>query len=310
MLVMRGRRTLRLIAGTAVITGVFEIGFGGGIVEALQRTGSLRPLLLAHLADPALEFIRIEMAIAVVGERGESAVLEGQQRREGAFGRPCCVPGAGLRPHGLDAAAAEQAHDVDLMRRLAEQRAAALSRVELFRPARAVDEIRVVQRRDHAHAAELAAVDQFAAMQDRRVERMTVADDEMHVGRARRRDHLGGFGDRERDRLLDQNVLAGFRGQFHMRGVHLVRRRHIDHFDIRIGAQSFHVLVGPGAEILGKPRARHGARVGRRHQLDARVVRQGRQHHGEGTAETGHPEPQLAFLVHALIRLDKSAAFH
>ena len=56
------------------------------------------------------------------------------------------------------------------MRRLIEHRAAALRRVELFRTAGAIKVISVVDGVDHAHGAEVAALDQRARARDRRVE--------------------------------------------------------------------------------------------------------------------------------------------
>lgn len=47
-----------------------------------------RRFLLAHFADPADQSIRIEISVTAVTHRGEGAVLERQQRRVGAFGRP------------------------------------------------------------------------------------------------------------------------------------------------------------------------------------------------------------------------------
>ena len=66
---------------------------------------------------------------------------------------------------------AEQPRGVDLVRHLVEQDAAALRGVELLRPARAVEEVGVVEAQDHAEPAELAARDDArasAAPPDRR----------------------------------------------------------------------------------------------------------------------------------------------
>ena len=251
------------------------------------------------------------MAVAAIGERGERAVRERQQRRIGAFGRPRRVPGAGRGAHAFHAPAAEQPHDIDLMRRLIEHRAAALRGVEFFRAARAIEKVRVVERVDHAHGAERAARDQFARARDRRVERMAVADDEMHVRALRRLDHRGAVVERQRHRLLDQQMLAVLGGEHRMTRVILMRRRHIDGLDRRIGAQLLDRLVGLGGEIGGKTRPRLGARIGRRDQRNARIARERRQHHGEGAAEAGDAEPQFAFRVRSRFpRLDSLPDFH
>ena len=68
------------------------------------------------------------------------------------------------------------------MRRLIENRAAAFRCVELFRTARAVQIVGVVQRIDHAHLAERAALDELAQMLHGRIERVAVPDDHMHAG--------------------------------------------------------------------------------------------------------------------------------
>ena len=77
------------------------------------------------------------MRVAAIGAGREGAVVEGEKRGIGAFGRARAVPIAGLRAHRANLAAAEKPHDVDLMRRLAEHHAAALRGVELLRAARA-----------------------------------------------------------------------------------------------------------------------------------------------------------------------------
>jgi hypothetical protein len=51
---------------------------------------------------------------------------------------------------------------------------------------------------------------------DRRVERMAVTDDERNLGAARGLDDGCAVGKRERDRLLDQQMLAGLCGKHGM----------------------------------------------------------------------------------------------
>ena len=87
---VRGRRPE---FGAAVIAGILEGDFILRRAEAMPAA-CVWLLRLAHLADPALEFIGIEMAVAAVGERGEGAVFERQQRRIGAFGRARRIPRA------------------------------------------------------------------------------------------------------------------------------------------------------------------------------------------------------------------------
>src|SRR5258705_319304 len=82
------------------------------------------------------------------------------------------------RSHRLHEAAAEEPHDVDLVRRLAEEDAAAAHRIELLGAPRPIEEIGEVERGDHAHAPQLAARGDLARTRDRRVEAVAMADDD------------------------------------------------------------------------------------------------------------------------------------
>ena len=120
----------------------------------------------------------------------------------------------------------------------------------------------------------------------------------MHAGRLRGRDHGGAFVERERHRLLDQHVLAALRRKDRVLRVVLMRRRHIDDLDRRIGAQGFDRVVGLRRKVRREACPRLGARIGRRDQRDTRVGREGRQHDGEGAPEPGDADPQLALPGH------------
>ena len=163
-----GRR--RPVVRAAIVARGLVGDFLGARREARPRRARIGRLRLPHLADPVGKLVGIETAVAVVDKRGESTVREREQRRIGALGRACQVPRAGRGAHAGNAAAADQPHDVDLVRRLVEHGAAALRGVEFLRPARAIEIIRVVQRRDHAHRAERAALNKRAQAQDRRIE--------------------------------------------------------------------------------------------------------------------------------------------
>src|SRR6266849_961374 len=86
----RRRRLLRVL-GTAVVARVLERRFLVGVRRAFEisarRAVLARILGRAKLADGAAEFITVEMRVAAVEERCEGAIVEGQQRRERAFGR-------------------------------------------------------------------------------------------------------------------------------------------------------------------------------------------------------------------------------
>ena len=108
--------------------------------------------------------------------------------------------------------------DVDLVRHLVEQNAAALRGVEFFGPARAVEEIGVVHGGDHAERGRVRRSRSMRAhLAHRRIERVGVADDQMHVGALDRRDDGVAVGERQRHRLFENDVLAGRGELWHAR---------------------------------------------------------------------------------------------
>src|SRR5205823_11985020 len=110
-------------------------------------------------ADPAGELVRIEVGVSAIGDVGEGAVLECEQGRVSTFCRPRWIPGTSQGTHGLEAPAAEQSHDVDVVRRLVVDGTAAARRVQLLRAARAIEEVGEVERTDHSQATVRAALD-------------------------------------------------------------------------------------------------------------------------------------------------------
>ena len=123
---------------------------------------------------------------------------------------------------------------------------------------------------------------------------MAVADHEAHPRAVRRRDDGVAIIERERERLLDEQMLAVPRREHRVDGVELMRGRHVDDVDRRIGAQVLDVRVGLGGKFRRETSARLGARVGRRHQRDPRVGGKGRHHHGKRAPEPGDADAQLA----------------
>src|SRR6478736_10449934 len=100
---------------TAVVACVLERDLIA-LQRLARRAVGVCVLLLAAFADPAGEFVRIEMGIAAIGDGREGTVLEREQGGVGAFGRSRSVPGTGLGAHALQAAAAQQPDDVHVMR--------------------------------------------------------------------------------------------------------------------------------------------------------------------------------------------------
>jgi hypothetical protein len=88
ILMRNGVAAGRFEIGTAIVARILESDFivGGLEVTPRLRIGRLR---FAHLSYPVLKFIGIEMAVTIIGERGERAVLERKQRAVGALG---CAP--------------------------------------------------------------------------------------------------------------------------------------------------------------------------------------------------------------------------
>src|SRR5882762_557144 len=109
-----------------------------------------RVLLLPRLADPAAELVRVEMGIAAIDQRREGAVPEGEKGAIRTLGRTGAVPRSGGRAHALRLAAGEQPHDVDVVRGLVEHNTAAAFGIKLLGPPRSVQELREVERGDHA----------------------------------------------------------------------------------------------------------------------------------------------------------------
>src|SRR3989442_3507533 len=99
--------------------------------EAVLR----RVLLLPRLADPAAELVRVEMGISAIDHGRECAVLEGEKRAIRALRGAGAVPRPRGGAHALPLAAAEQPHEVDLMRGLVEHDTTAALGRALLQPA-------------------------------------------------------------------------------------------------------------------------------------------------------------------------------
>ena len=114
-----------------------------------------------------------------------------------------------------------------------------------------------------------------------------MADNQVTAGRPRSVDHRATFIQGQRHRLLDERMLARGKGKTRMLRMELVRRRNVQHFERRIGAQLFHRRIGTTAKVALELRARLGARVGRGDQRDARVGRERGRHQRERASEAG-----------------------
>ena len=129
------------------------------------------------------------------------------------------------------------------MHRLAEQHAPAVFRAQLFRTARPVQEIRVIEGLDHADPADIAAVDQRPRLRDRRVETVARPNDQGDAGPLAGLDHGLAIGQGNGERFLDQHILAGRRGGHDLFGMQPVRRCDIDRFQAGMGQQTVEIGV-------------------------------------------------------------------
>src|SRR5262245_49492888 len=144
------------------------------------------------------------MAVAVVGERGKRAVFKGKQGRIGALGRALNIPRAHNSAYACDPAAGDEPYDIHLVRCLIEHRSAALGSIEFLRSTGPIKIVGIVDGVDHAHAAEIATRYNGAQPRDRRIKRVTVADDDVHAGPTRRIDDRPALVESEGHRLLDK----------------------------------------------------------------------------------------------------------
>ena len=201
-----GCRLRSVVERAAIVARSLERAFLRRVVHASKPLARgaviLRRLCLAHFADSVHQRVAVEVPITAVGRTGEGTAAESQQRLIGAFGGTLGIPIAGMRKHGLHQAAAEQTQDVDLVRRLAVDDAATDCGVKLFGPARAVQKIGEVQRRQHAHRAKPPALDHCERAQHRQIEAVAVPDHHLHAGGCHRIHHAGALRQRDGQRLF------------------------------------------------------------------------------------------------------------
>src|SRR5258705_4723192 len=122
--------------------------------------------MLSAFADPVEKLRRIEEPVAAINQGHGRAVLKLEVAGVATLPLTRLVPDAGHGAHAPHQAAADQAHDVDVVRPLIEHYAAAHGQFVFH--ARAVHELVVVPSIDHAELAELAALDDFPDLSDRR----------------------------------------------------------------------------------------------------------------------------------------------
>ena len=237
------------------------------------------------------------MPVTAVNGAGERAAGKAQQGLVSTFGWTLGIPVAGMREDTLYQATAEQAQDIDLVRRLAVDDTAASGRVEFVGTPGTVQEVGVIESRQHAHRAETPALDQRARVQHGQIETVTVSDHHLHPGGCDGIHHLCALLQRDGHGLFDQQVFARRRSQCHVLGVQTMRRGNVDHVHPRIVAERLHAGVGGRAKVLRKTRARRRLRISRGDQTHARIGDKGGQHQRESPAQAGYADAQRV-LVH------------
>src|SRR5438309_2037869 len=110
------------------------------------------------------------MVVAVERAGGHGAIFKLEEGGIDAFGRPLGIPDTGHSADAAHQAAADPAHDVQLVRALAKNDAAAEGRVQLFGDPAAVDPVRVVPSVYQPDTPDFAALDDLPHAEDRRLE--------------------------------------------------------------------------------------------------------------------------------------------
>jgi hypothetical protein len=109
--------------------------------------------------------------------------------------------------------------------------------------------------------------------------------DEMHFVAVNRFDDGIAVFQRQRHRLLDDDVLATFGGENRMLAVKLVRRGNIDRLDVRALAHLPCIFESGRTEVAGECSPRIGLRIGRGDDPNAPMQSGGVNHD-----RSGHPE--------------------
>ena len=125
-----------------------------------------------------------------------------------------------------------------------------------------------------------------------------MADEDARPVALRRLDDGVALVERQAHRLVEDDLLAALRGHDGVRGVHLVRRHHVDNVDAGISAQPFRVVVGVPAEVALEPLACGGSRVGDGNDVRVRVGAQLGDHVHRACTQTDDAEVQWCVGCH------------
>ncbi len=183
----------------------------------------------------------------------------------------CHAVGNGRRAHGFDEAAADLAHDVDVVRALIEHRTA--RRFELGQQPRPVIEFVEVPGVDRAQRTDATGLHQLGHRDDRRIEAVRMAGEQYHAGALRRLDHLDRILERQGQRLLADDILAMRRCRLGMFEMQPRGRCDVDRVDIGIAAEFRCIGIGAAAEFRRETLLRLLARIGARRDRPGQIGR-------------------------------------
>ena len=284
---LRSTAGLRRLLGTAQVLFLLVLGLVPRAGKQLLPDGGARLRRAPEaIGAPVDELGGIQVAVAVVHEGGRRAVLELEIRRVVAGDRPFRHPLPDHPTHAPHHAPAQDPQRVHLVWRLAEGNAPAERGVQVHRspgPQHPVGERPNVER---AHRAQGSRAQDGERRAGPRGVALGVSAHHRHAAALHGLEHPGRLVHRDRDGLLDDEVLAVLRRNDCVLAVVLVRRGDPERVHVRVGADLLRARVRPTAVPLlerGEPR---GAGISGRDQLD---VRHGL--HGPGDVRTAHAHP-------------------
>ena len=103
---------------------------------------------------------------------------------------------------------------------------------------------------NHADVADIARLNDLMGQHYSPIKAVAGAHNQLHARFLTGFDHFDAVFKMDRKWLLNQNMLSGFRSNFHVIDMHLMRCGDIDGFDVRIGANILDVLIGAPAKLL------------------------------------------------------------
>ena len=129
-----------------------------------------------------------------------------------------------------------------------------------------------------------------------------MADNHVDTGAACSIHDCAALIEREGHRLFDQQVFAALRRKRGVSHVVLVRGRHVNRFDIRIGAHLLDGRVASGGKVRGKLTPRFRPQIRSRYQRDPWVGNKGWQHHAKCATETGYAEDRPTLKIFSRVK--------